>query len=85
MPWEHNYYLNRYNNCSIDIDAEKLLGDICDTPDSLNAQQTLSSAPFDYFHYFNTDRAQHVINCHEHVDPGQFRRVSIELLSINRT
>lgn len=55
---------------SIDIDAEKLLSDICDTRESLNSRQTLSTSPFDFFHYFNTEQAQDAINCHEHVDPG---------------
>jgi isopenicillin N synthase-like dioxygenase len=54
----------------IDIDAEKLLSDICDTRESLNSRQTLSTSPFDFFHYFNTEQAQGAINCHEHVDPG---------------
>eukprot|EP00029_Vermamoeba_vermiformis_P005349 TRINITY_DN1836_c0_g1_i2.p1 TRINITY_DN1836_c0_g1~~TRINITY_DN1836_c0_g1_i2.p1 ORF type:complete len:207 (+),score=13.71 TRINITY_DN1836_c0_g1_i2:146-766(+) len=62
---------------NMDVDAEKLLSDICDTRESLNARQTLSTSPFDLFHYFNTEQAQDVVNCHEHVDPGMLKVFSI--------
>lgn len=62
----------------MDVDAEKLLSDICDTRESLNARQTLSTSPFDLFHYFNTEQAQDVINCHEHVDPGMLKVKSFQ-------
>lgn len=66
---------------SIDIDAEKLLSDLCDTNESLNARQTLSTSPFDFFHYFNTEEAKDVVNCHEHVDPGMSHSFNLQKLT----
>jgi hypothetical protein len=57
---------------SVGLESEKIFETVLDYYNNTIKFDILSSSPFDLFYYYNSKDVTNVVNCHEHVDPGQY-------------